>query len=57
MTPRALTVLEEATAQDSLKQKKNLPDPKADSHQQKTEEQVENPEEETGMRGMDHNLQ
>ena len=35
----------------------DLPDPGADSHQQETEERVKNPEEETGMRGMDHDLQ
>ena len=57
MASRALTEIGEATVQDLMKQKKELPDLRADSHQQETEEREKNPEEETGVQGMDQTLQ
>ena len=55
--PQSLTVVEKGTALDIKKLEKTFPFQKADFHQQEIEEQAEGPEEETGMRGVDHSRQ
>ena len=55
--PQSLTVAEKETTLDIKKLEKTFPFQKADFHQQEIEEQAEGPEEETGMREVDHSRQ